>query len=307
MTETILITGATGTVGSEVVKHLVSSKSGGGGGVGKGEKNVIVKAAVRSAANDDNTFQNLKEVQTVQLDYDKPDTLAAAFRDVDKFFLLTPFQSNMVDLTSNLVREAKDARVKYIVKQSVMGADAEPGISPGRLHRQAEKIIEESEIPFTFLRPNFFMQNFVNFYSHFIKTQGAFYAPAGDAKVSFVDVRDIASVAVQALINDSQQQQHTQKAYDITGGEALSYGEAAEILSNKVGKKIKYVNISDKDARKGMKDAGMDEWTINSMIELFEITRAGYLSTISPVVEQLTENKPITFSQFAKDYAGAFK
>jgi uncharacterized protein YbjT (DUF2867 family) len=303
LTETILITGATGTVGSEVVKHLVSSKSG---GVGKGEKNVTVKAAVRSAANDDNTFQNLKEVQTVQLDYDKPDTLAAAFRDVDKLFLLTPFQSNMVDLTSNLVREAKNARVKYIVKQSVMGADAEPGISPARLHRQAEKIIEESEIPFTFLRPNFFMQNFVNFYSHFIKTQGAFYAPAGDAKVSFVDVRDIASVAVQALINDSQQQ-HTQKAYDITGGEALSYGEAAEILSNEVGKKIKYVNISDDDARKGMKDAGMDEWTINSMIELFEITRAGYLSTISPVVEQLTGNKPITFSQFAKDYAEAFK
>jgi uncharacterized protein YbjT (DUF2867 family) len=308
LTETILVTGATGTVGSEVVKHLVSSKAG-GGGEGKGEKNVIVKAAVRSAANDNsnNTFQNLKEVQTVQLDYNKPDTLGAAFRGIDKLFLLTPFQSNMVDLTSNLVMEAKDARVKYIVKQSVMGADAEPGITPGRLHRQAEKIIEESGIPFTFLRPNFFMQNFVNFYSHFIKTQGAFYAPAGDAKVSFVDVRDIASVAVHALINDSQQQQHKQKAYDITGGEALSYGEAAEILSNEVGKKINYVNISDEDARKGMKDMGMDEWTITSMIELFEITREGYVSTISPVVEQVTGNKPVTFSQFAKDYAGAFK
>jgi uncharacterized protein YbjT (DUF2867 family) len=149
------------------------------------------------------------------------------------------------------------------------------------------------------------MQNFVNFYSHFIKTQGAFYTPSGDAKVSFVDVRDIASVAVQALINDSQQ--YKEKAYDITGGEALSYGEAAEILSNEVGKKINYVNISDEDARKGMKDMGMDEWTIKSMIELFEITRAGYVSTISSVVEQVTGNKPITFSQFAKDYAGAFK
>ena len=305
MTETILVTGATGTVGSEVVKHLVSAKAG--GGVGKGEKNVIVKAAVRSAASDNNAFQNLKEVQTVQLDYDKPDTLAAAFRDVDKLFLLTPFQSDMVDLTSNLVREAKNARVKYIVKQSVMGADAEPGISPGRLHRQAEKIIEESEIPFTFLRPNFFMQNFVNFYSHFIKTQGVFYAPAGDAKVSFVDVRDIASVAVHALIDDGQQQQHKGKAYTITGGEALSYREAAEILSNEVDKKINYVNISEEDARKGMKEIGIDDWTINSMIELFEITRAGYVSTISPVVEQVTGNKPITFSQFAKDYAGAFK
>ena len=291
MTETILITGATGTVSSEVVKQLSA----------KGE-NIIVKAAARSAT--DNTFENLNRVQVVQLDYDKPDSLAVALKGVDKLFLLTPFQSNMVDLTSNLVSEAKKAKVKYIAKQSVMGADAEPGITPGRLHRQAEKIIEESGIPFTFLRPNFFMQNFVNYYSNLIRSQGAFYMPAGDAKVSFVDVRDIAAVAVKSLINDNQQKG---RAYNITGGEALSYGQAAEILSKAVGKKINYVNVTDQDARKGMKDMSMDEWTIKSMIELFEITRAGYVSEISPIVEQVTGNKPITFSQFAKDYAGAFK
>ena len=291
MTETILITGATGTVGSEVVKQLSA----------KGE-NIIVKAAARSAT--DNTFENLNRVQVVQLDYDKPDSLAVALKGVDKLFLLTPFQSNMVDLTSNLVSEAKKAKVKYIAKQSVMGADAEPGITPGRLHRQAEKIIEESGIPFTFLRPNFFMQNFVNYYSNLIRSQGAFYIPAGDAKVSFVDVRDIAAVAVKSLINDNQQKG---RAYNITGGEALSYGQAAEILSKAVGKKINYVNVTAQDARKGMKDMSMDEWTIKSMIELFEITRAGYVSEISPIVEQVTGNKPITFSQFANDYAGSFK
>lgn len=291
MTETILITGATGTVGSEVVKQLSA----------KGE-NIIVKAAARSAT--DNTFENLNRVQVVQLDYDKPDSLAVALKGVDKLFLLTPFQSNMVDLTSNLVSEAKKAEVKYIAKQSVMGADAEPGITPGRLHRQAEKIIEESGIPFTFLRPNFFMQNFVNYYSNLIRSQGAFYIPAGDAKVSFVDVRDIAAVAVKSLINDNQQKG---RAYNITGCEALSYGQAAEILSKAVGKKINYVNVTDQDARNGMKDMSMDEWTIKSMIELFEITRAGYVSEISPIVEQVTGNKPITFSQFANDYAGSFK
>lgn len=80
----------------------------------------------------------------------------------------------MLDLTSNLVNAAKKSGVKYIIKQSVMGADAEPGITPGRLHRQAEKIIEESAIPFSFLRPNFFMQNFANFYSPMIKSQGPY-------------------------------------------------------------------------------------------------------------------------------------
>ena len=295
MVETILVTGATGTVGSEVVKQLLSAK---------GERKDI-KAAARSA--NDSTFRNLG-VQALELDYNKPDTLSAALSGVDKLFLLTPFQSNMVDLTSNLVNEAKKAGVKYIVKQSVLGADdAEQAITPSRLHRQAEKVIEESGIPFTFLRPNFFMQNFVTFYSNFIKTQGAFYVPAGDAKASFVDVRDIAAVAVQALSGKNGESKHIGKAYDITGTEALSYGEAAEILSKELAKKVIYVNISDEDARKGMKDMGADEWTINSMIELFGITRAGYLSEISPAVEQVAGNKPITFSQFARDYAVAFK
>lgn len=299
MTETILVTGATGTVGNEVVKQLLAAK-------GQRKEDIIVKAAARSA-NDD-TFRNLG-VQIAQLDYNKPDTLSTALRGVNKVFLLTPFQSNMVDLTLNLVNEAKNVGVKHIVKQSVLGADAEQEITPSRLHRQAEKIIEESGIPFTFLRPNFFMQNFVTFYSHFIKTQGAFYVPAGDAKASFVDVRDIAAVAVQVLSGSSKngETKHIRKAYDITGGEALSYGQAAEILSKEIGKKVNYVNISDEDARKGMKDMGADEWTINSMIELFGITRAGYLSEISTAVEQVTGNKPITFSQFARDYAVAFK
>ncbi|MGB8033984.1 MAG: NAD(P)H-binding protein, partial [Nitrososphaeraceae archaeon] len=131
MAETILVTGATGTVGSEVVKQLLSAK-------GQKEEDIIIKAAAHSA--NDSTFRNLG-VEVVQLDYNKPDSLSAALVGIDKLFLLTPFQSNMVDLTSNLVNEVKKAEVKYIVKQSVLGADAEPGIIPGRLHRQTEKMI----------------------------------------------------------------------------------------------------------------------------------------------------------------------
>jgi len=246
---TILVTGATGTVGSEVVRQLST----------KGQINI--RAAARSANNP--TFKDLKSVEIVELDYNKPETLATSFKDVNKFFLLTPFRSDMLDLTSNLVNAAKKSGVKYIIKQSVMGALWEPGITPGRLHRQAEKIIEESGIPFSFLRPNSFMQNFVNFYSPMIKSQRALYSPAGDGKVSFVDVRDIAAVAVQALISDNQ---HKGKAYNITGPEALSYGQTAEILSRELGKGIKYVNIPDEDARQGMKDMGMDDWSANSLI-----------------------------------------
>src|SRR5215213_2676577 len=295
MVDTILVTGATGTVGSEVIKQLISSPT----------SNFNIKAAVHSRESGNRVAAEMR-VKPVQIDYNKPDTIAEGFKDVDRLFLLTPFQSNMVELSANLVNVAKKKTgvVKHIVKLSVMGADADPGITGGRLHRQAENIIGESGISYTFLRPNFFMQNFINFFSQTIKEQGAFYLPACDGKVSFVDVRDIASVAVQALLNKSK---HGQKAYNITGPDAISYAQAAEILSNEIGRKIKYVDISEDQAREGMKAIGMDEWFINSMMELFSITRAGYVSDVSPAIGEVTGKKPITFSEFAKDYSRAFK
>src|ERR687890_547183 len=299
MVDTILVTGATGTVGSEVIKQLISSPH---------TSNFNVRAAVRSLGEEQESGKRLlaeRRVKPVQIDYNKPDTIEEAFKDIDRLFLLTPFQSNMVELSANLVSVAKKTGVvKHIVKLSVMGADADPGITGGRLHRQAEKIIEESGISYTFLRPNFFMQNFINFFSQTIKEQGAFYVPAGDGKVSFVDVRDIAGVAVQALLNESK---HGRKAYNITDPNAISYAQAAEILSNEIGRKIKYVDISEDQAREGMKAIGMDEWFINSMMELFSITRVGYASDISSAFEEVTGRKPITFSKFAKDYLSAFK
>src|ERR687892_2518672 len=256
--ETILITGATGTLGSEVVKQLSSATPA-----------VNIKAAVHSA-------QNVKKVkasdrvETVLIDYNKPETLKEALNQVDKLFLLTPDVPNAHELASNAVIEAKKAGVGHIVKQSVMGADLEADVGTLRLHRQAEKIIEESGIPFTFLRPNEFMQNFVNFHSPSIKNNNAFYLPLEDAKVSLVDVRDIAAVAVKSLTEDDK---HKNKTYLITGPEALSYHQVAEILSNTTGRKINYVNISDEEARAAMKEIGMNDWLIRSVSELSEYFR----------------------------------
>ena len=174
-----------------------------------------------------------------------------------------------------------------------------------RLHRQEEKIIENSGIPYTFLRPNAFMQNFVNFYGHIIKAQNAFYLPTGNGKVSFADVRDIAAVAVQALTKNGSR--HVNKVYEITGQEALSYYQAAEILSNATGKKIDYVNISDEEARGAMKEVGLNDWLINHQSDLYTYFRKGYASHISSAIEEVTGKKPITFAQFAKDYTEAFR
>ena len=163
----------------------------------------------------------------MEIDYDIPETVVESLKDMDKLFLLTPTHPKMVDFTKNLVDGAKGGGVKHIVKLSHIRSDAvdEPQINITRLHRQAEKIIEESGIPFTFLRPNFFMQNFVNF--DLGKNQSSIYLPAGDGRVSFVDVRDIAAVAVQAL-TDNKNDIHSGKAYTITGLQSISYGTLPE-------------------------------------------------------------------------------
>jgi uncharacterized protein YbjT (DUF2867 family) len=286
MSNTILITGPTGNVGSQMVKQLDEA----GVGFRVGARRVDDKRAAGGT-----------RAEVVEFDFNKQDTFSAAFEGIEKIFLLTPLVLNMVELTASVVGEARKAGVRHIVKLSGMGADAEPGIELGRLHREAEKIIESSGIAFTHLRPNSFFQNYLGLPT--IKTQGTFYLPLGDAKVSLVDTRDIASVAVQALTKSG----HENKAYNITGPEAISSRQAAEILTDVTGRRINYVSVSDEDARKGMLGAGMSEWLANLIIGLYDVQRAGQMAEVSPAVEDVTGRKAISFAQFAKDYQEAFK
>jgi uncharacterized protein YbjT (DUF2867 family) len=240
----------------------------------------------------------------MEMDYNKPETLITAFKGADKLYLLTPASPKAAELAANLVKAAKKNGIKHIVKQSIMAADSELDVAHLHLHRQAEKMMEESGIPFTFLRLNDFMQNFVNFYTPTIKSNNALYLPAEDAKVSFVDVRDIAATAVKTLTDDGK---YIGKAYTITGPEALSYSRAAEILSNVTGKKISYVNVSEEDTRVGLKAMGWDDWLVNTTLQLFNLYRKGYASRVSSEVEEILGRRPTSFTQFAKDYAQAFR
>jgi uncharacterized protein YbjT (DUF2867 family) len=295
------VTGATGTVGSEVVKQLASISSSSG---------YKIRAAVHSKNKADKLKQfDDKRVENVELDYTKPETVADALKKVDKLYLQTLPVPDVTDICSNLVKEAKKNGVKYIVKLSAMGADSDLRSTILRLHGEEEKIIiEDSGIAYTFLRPPAFMQNFVTQFGYTIRTQNAFYVPVGDAKMSFVDARDIAAIAVRMLTNNSngESQQYENKGYDITGQDALSYGQVAEILSNEVCKKISYIDITEDEARKGMEKTGTDGWFIDIMIELFRIIRAGYGSETTSAVEHITGRKPISFAQFVRDYSNSF-
>ena len=114
-------------------------------------------------------------------------------------------------------------------------------------------------------------------------------------------------VAIKILTEENGNGIHTSKAYLFTGPEAISYHQAAEILTTAVGKKIDYVSISDEEAREAMKEMGINDWLINTILELYNYYRKGNASYVSTVVEKVTGRKPITFAQFAKDYAEAFR
>jgi uncharacterized protein YbjT (DUF2867 family) len=243
------------------------------------------------------------------LDYTKPETITNALKNVDKLFLQTLPVPQVADICFNVVEEAKKNDVDYIVKLSAMGADSQSGSTILRLHGEEEKIIKESGIPYTFLRPPAFMQNFITQFGQTIKIQNAFYVPAGKAKMNFVDARDVAAIAAKMLINGNvgENKFYINKVYDITGQEALSYSQAADILSNETGKKILYIDITEDAARKEMKEIGVNDWSIDIMIELFRTIKAGYGIETTTAVERITGRKPITFAQFAKDYAEVFR
>lgn len=291
MSNTILVTGATGNVGSEVVKQLSA-------------KGADVRACVHTPSKADKIRG--PGVEIVEVDYDKPDSVEAAFPGVERLFLLTPGWPGIektVEITAQLVEEAKKAGVQHIVRLSVLWADAESKIPPFRWHRQAEEMIEESGIPYTFVRPSGFMQTFPMTHAQTIKAQNAIYTGSGEGKQGFVDARDIAAVAVEALTGDG----HEGKIYPTTGPEALSHNQVAEILSEVLGRKISHVNVSDEDRRNGVKEAGFPDWVADAAIEADRNTREGRSSAVLPTVEEVTGKKPRSFEQFARDYTEAFR
>ena len=289
MHNTILVTGATGTVGREVVIQLSIMDD------------VRVRAGVHSIIKGEN-LKRLPDVEVVEMDFKDRDSLHAAFTHVDKVFLITPFSNDQVEMAKTLIDEARAAGVKHIVKLSVIKADAVPETMIGRWHREVEKYIEDSGIAYTFLRPSSFMQNFANYDAASIKNDGRFYHTTGNGQVSYIDVRDIAAVAVEALTGSG----HEGKTYELTGPEALSNQEAAEIIGEATGSQVEFVDVPEEAARNSMLQQHMPEWMVDAMLELEQGYKEDRFSETTDTVEQLAGRPPHSFRQFAQDYRECF-
>lgn len=279
----ICVTGPNGTLGREVVRQLELEKA-------------PFRAAHFSAKAAD--AARARGLETVLIDYSQPDTLRAAFLGCDAVFLLGPNALNQTELELNAVEAARAASVRHIVKQSVMGA-ADESYSLADIHRPVEQAIEKSGIAWTFLRPNSFMQNTVTFMAPTIKGEGAFYSATGDARVSHVDTRDIAAVAVRALTTPG----HEGKAYTLTGPEALTYDEMADELSKVLGRPIRHISLPAGDLRAGLLAEGMPDAIADRLLDLERLFREGGGSLITQDVRQVTGRPPGRFADYARETA----
>lgn len=277
----ILVLGGTGTIGRNTVASLA-------------KRGARFKVAVRSPEQ-----ARRLEPESVEFDWFRPETYGPALAGVDTLFLLTPVSEQQVAWSHGAIEAAKAAGVRRIVKLSVIGAGREPAITLVRLHRLAEQEIESSGLEWTFLRPNFYMQNFLNYYGVARGQDSTCYLPNGAGKVSWVDARDVGEVAARVLVEGG----HQGHAYTLTGPQALDTGQACALLAQATQKRVDYVDIPEAAARDGMTAQGIPPAIVAAMLELHAVIRNGWAGNLQPELTQLLATEPRTFAQFAKDVA----
>lgn len=286
-TPTILIVGTTGNIGRELTKQLLAQK-------------VPFRAMVRSTKGLE-AFSQIEGVELVIGDLNDAKTVADALKGIERAFLLTNSSEQAQTQQLTFVEEASRAGVKQIVKLSQWAADVNSPVRFLRYHAIVENKIEELGIAHTFLRPNLFMQGLLSF-QQTIVNQGKFFAAVGDAKISIVDVRDIAAVAAAALTEDG----HAGKTYNITGPEALSHQEMAEKLSTVLNRQIQFVDISPESMGETLASIGFPNWQADGLIEDYAHYHRGEASTVTTDIKDVTGKPPHSFEEFARDYAPAF-
>ena len=282
----ILVTGGTGLIGSELLRLL--SQAG-----------VPARALVRNP----NKAQKLPGITWVVGDLARPETLTAAFEGAQSVFLVTHYFEDMVELQHNAIVAARAAGVTHVVKVSAFAASDHSNAPIGRWHYQVEKELRDSGMGWTLLRPHHFMQNLVAQAEYVIK-EGAIYSPSGDGKIPYIDPRDVAAVAFVTLTQPG----HLGKTYVLTGSEAISYRQAAEVIGAAIGKKVRFVDESPEEARARRVREGVPPSVIESILAIGAYQRAGGKTvTITTTVADLTGRPPRTVAEFVQEHASVFR
>ena len=276
-----LVIGASGTVGKNIVEGLVAQGH-----------------SVRATTHRAEAVGTKGAIETVLLDLATGAGIDAAFKGIDGAFLLAPpGYADQQKLLSPLVTAAQRAKLGKVVLMTAMGANAAD--TP---FRRVEEQLAASGLAFNIIRPNWFMQNFQTFWVHGINSGNTIALPAGTAKTSFIDARDIAAVAVRLLTTHDQDG----RDFDLTGPESLTHADVAKLLSAETGRAIRYENVDPRLLRKGLVGGGVPADYADFLVVILGFLEQGYAERTTDPVEKLTGRKPIAFYRYAKDSRAAW-
>ena len=278
---TILVVGATGTVGWEVVRRLSA-------------------AGTRPLAltHTGPTGPVLSDpVDRVSADLDRPATVEAALEGVDRIFLLTRQTSRQLAQEQTVIAAAARAGVGRVVKLSVFRADERSPLQIARQHWQAERVLQDSGLQHTVLRPVFFMQNLLG-----MVRDGVIATATQDGRVAMIDARDIAAAAVAALTTVPAEG----RVYTLTGPEAVSFDQVADLLGRQTGQSISHVRVPAEAVMERLRGAGAEAWFAADMAALHAMLADGYEDVITPDIAALTGARATPLARFATDFSARF-
>jgi len=278
----ILVTGATGNVGRELVPQLLAAGQ---------TIRVLTRDPAKAAYLGD-------EVQKALGDLDAPETLAGALDGVQAIYLVS-----RADQVASVVTAAKQAGVRHIVRQSTMEAGFDPPLGPGRWHRAAEVAIEHSDLAWTHLRPTMMMVNTSAWWAPSIRTSQTVRFPGGDGRISPIDARDIAATACTVLTQPG----HEGHAYDVTGPQLLTIGEMVAILSHVLGQHIQYIDVPETEAGEWMAKSGAPPTMVTALMETLAGIRTNRFAYIADAVLRLTGSPGRTYDTWCHEHADAFR
>ncbi len=286
---TILITGATGTVGHQLATSL--SKSG-----------ANVRAGVRTPGSPAADALRALGAEVVPFDMTDPDSVAAGMTGVDRVFLLTPFVEDAKPLVRHVVDAAKREGVRFILRMSASGADPESPLALAREHAAAESIVQSGGVPYAVIRPAFFMDNLISFGAQSIQ-QGRFYGAGGDGEAAYISTADIAKVAQAILLNPEP---HHGKVHELTGAEAHSDAALATALSDALEREVTHVALTAGQHEASLRDAGLPSWMVDALVGLEGVKRNGWAAAVSPSVTDITGDPPEGLGAFLRRNRVAF-
>lgn len=281
MEDTMLIIGATGSVGFEVAKRL-------------SEKEFNVKIATRDPEKAKSI--ELKNVEYVHFEYHKPETFEKSFKNVDKVLLVSPpsylkLQEKVIEAIDTAVKNG----VKHIVNISAISVETELD----KPMKAIKEHIQNCGVDYVVLCPNCYMQNFNDLFRDLIIAENQITVPTSDAKTSFVDIRDVADVSVKALTDESLKN----KTFKLTGKQLLNMHVVAHLFSEGLNKEINYKSISPELFEKRLKTAGWPASTIEGTLQLCKHVKNGDTAVVTDDIKNILGREPIKFEKFIHDYS----